>query len=297
MAPRPTAVLLVALALPAVATHAQQKLPPVVTPQGNAAVVAQPLTVERRLARLERLLDSGTLIDMAIRLDQLQAEMQQLRGQLEVQGRDIEVLKQRQRDLYQDIDRRLRRLEVAGSSAAPAIPMAPPAVPTAPLAPPVVAAPAIPASTPPVAPPVTAPLPVAPAVPTADPAQVQLAYQGAFDLLKEGRYGEAIEAFQQFLVTYPGGAYTDNAQYWLGEANYVTRNFPVAVTEFGKVLGLYPASPKIPDAMLKLGYAHYELQDWPAARAVLTELREKHPTSTAARLAASRLQRMAQEGR
>jgi TolA-binding protein len=49
--------------------------------------------------------------------------------------------------------------------------------------------------------------------------------------------------------------------------------------------------------MLKLGYAHYELKDWAKSRQVLTELRQKYPSSTAARLAASRLERMAQEGR
>ena len=130
-----------------------------------------------------------------------------------------------------------------------------------------------------------------------DPAKQQLAYQAAFDLLKEGRYPESITAFEQFLASYPGGAYADNAQYWLGEARYVTRDFTASARDFQLVLKQYPGSPKVPDAMLKLGYAQYELQQWAAARSVLTELRKKYPNSTAARLAASRLERMGQEGR
>ena len=293
---------------------AAQQLPPVTGPGGAPSspplAGAGPTTVEGRLARIERLLDSGALVDMATRLDQLQAEVQKLRGDVEVQGRELEVMKQRQRDLYLDIDRRLRRVEV-GSAAAPAAPEtatpplvglpptaapAAPASPTASLPPPVATAPTPPAA--PVAP-AAAPAPAAPAlpVPAVDPAREQLAYQAAFDLLKEGRYPESIAAFEQFLVGYPAGAYSDNAQYWLGEARYVTRDFQTAVRDFNTVLQTYPASPKVPDAMLKLGYAQYELQDWAAARQVLTELRQKYPNSTAARLAASRLERMAQEGR
>ncbi|HEY5789150.1 MAG TPA: tol-pal system protein YbgF [Gammaproteobacteria bacterium] len=284
-----------ALASPAGAAFAQQKLPPVVSPGGSAAS-------DERLARLERLLDSGVMVDMATRLDRLQEELQQLRGQVELHGRDLEVMKQRQRDLYQDIDRRLRRLEVGGGDTG--VPPATPPLAATPAAPavtaPAGAAPLPPATLP--APPAAQPVQPLPATapaaaPAADPAQVQRSYQAAFDLLKEGRYAESISAFQQFLASYPGEAYADNAQYWLGEANYVSRQFQVAVDEFRKVLQLYPASAKVPDAMLKLGYAYYELQDWAAARAILTELRQKHPDSTAARLAASRLQRMSQEGR
>ncbi len=294
-------LLLAALLALGAGSASAQNLPPVTGPGGSPApVLTQPLTVEARLARVERLLDSGTLIEMATRLDQLQAELQKLRGEVEVHGRDLESIKQRQRDLYLDIDRRLRRVEVGGGAAPPAA--ASPAVPAPPE--PTVVAPSparTVASAPP--PPAVVPAPVpAPAIASAAGAQAdtqrqQLAYQAAFDLLKEGRYAESITAFEQFLASYPAGAYSDNAQYWLGEARYVTRDFTAAARDFQLVLKQFPGSPKAPDAMLKLGYAQYELGEYPAARATLTELRQKHPTATAARLAASRLERMAQEGR
>lgn len=291
---------LVALLAGLAGSAAAQQLPPVVGPGGTpvaAPTSAAPTTVEGRLARIERLLDSGTLVDMVMRLDQLQAELQKLRGEVELHGHELAGIKQRQRDLYLDIDRRLRRAEVGNAAPAvtspPAVmpPEAPPSTPEPTTTPPPVAT-----APPPEA--GTAPPPTpAPPVVAADPAKQQLAYQAAFDLLKEGRYPEAITAFEQFLASYPGGAYSDNAQYWLGEARYVTRDFAAAVRDFKLVLAQYPGSPKVPDAMLKLGYAHYELQEWEQARSVLSELRQKYPNSTAARLAANRLERMAQEGR
>ena len=293
---------------------AQQSLPPVVGPGGSPAPAMRPTTVEGRLARVERLLDSGALVEMATRLEQLQSELQKLRGDVELHGRDLEVIKQRQRDLYLDIDRRLRRAEV-GNAAPQVTPSAtpsaqpptgavaatpPPPTAPAPVTPPPAGATAtVPAPASPAAPatPALPPAAPVPAAPPVDRAQQQLAYQAAFDLLKEGRYPESITAFEQFLASYPAGAYSDNAQYWLGEARYVTRDFTAASRDFQLVLKQFPGSPKVPDAMLKLGYAQYELKDYATSRATLTELRQKYPSSTAARLAASRLERMAQEGR
>jgi tol-pal system protein YbgF len=125
----------------------------------------------------------------------------------------------------------------------------------------------------------------------------QSAYQSAFNVLKEGRYEEAITEFSAFLSRYPDGQYSGNAQYWLGEANYVSHRFPAAVEEFNKVLVSYPDSNKVPDAMLKLGFSYYELEDWAQTNTVLNQLIERYPDSTAAQLAQNRLHRMKLEGR
>jgi len=141
-----------------------QNLPPVVGPGGAptaSPVVGKPTTVEGRLARIERLLDSGTLIEMATRLDQLQNDVQKL---AEVGNAAPPVV---------------AAPPVAPAASAPTTPPAtpPPAAPAAP--PPVAVAPAPPPAT------VTPVAPVPPAAPTApavDPAKQQLAYQAAFDL-------------------------------------------------------------------------------------------------------------------
>jgi tol-pal system protein YbgF len=272
----------------------------------GASVHAQPAPdqpdLEARLARLERLLESEGLIELMLGLDQLQAEVRQLRGELELQAHTLEDLQRRQRELYLDVDRRLRPLET-GAPMAPAPPSAelpaePPAL-DAPVEPPAVDAPALEEPGPAIVldVPGEPPAPQPPSASPVDPAAEQAAYHEAFELLKEGQYDRAAEAFEGLLARNPEGRFADNAQYWLGEARYVTRDFETALREFGTVLERYPTSSKAPDALLKIGFAHYELGRWEQARESLAQVVERYPASTAARLAENRLQRMRSEGR
>ena len=117
----------------------------------------------------------------------------------------------------------------------------------------------------------------------------QGAYNQAFDILKAGKYADAITAFQQFLQTYPQSSLADNAQYWLGESYYVTRDFQNAAAAFQTVLDRWPDSRKAPDALLKLGYTQAQLQHTAQARATLSSVATRYPGSDAANLAAARL--------
>ena len=89
----------------------------------------------------------------------------------------------------------------------------------------------------------------------------------------------------------------DNAQYWLGESYYVTRDFAAGLKAFRLVVDKYPDSRKLPDALLKIGYCDYELQNWKTARAALGQVAQQFPDTTAARLAQQRLVKMDGEGR
>lgn len=117
----------------------------------------------------------------------------------------------------------------------------------------------------------------------------QGAYNQAFNVLKAGKYAEAITAFQQFLQSYPQSTLADNAQYWLGESYYVTRDFQNAAAAFQTVLDRWPDSRKAPDALLKLGYTQAELKHTAQARATLSSVSTRFPGSDAANLAAARL--------
>lgn len=229
--------------------------------------------LEQRVQRLDNLAESGQLIELLQRVEALQAELRELRGDVERLGHDGESLNRRQRELYLDLDRRLQNLESgnrpSGGAAA--------------------------AVTPPLAlPEAVAPAQVAQAVGGGDERR---AYDGAYRLLLDGRYPVAIDAFRQYLGAHPDGQFAGNAQYWLGEAYFVTRDFPNALTEFRKVLERYPQSPKAADAMLKIGYTQYELQQWDDARRALSEAVQRAPGTTVAQLAQRRLDRMRQEGR
>jgi len=258
---------------------------------------------------------SNQLVEVLQQLTRLEAEVRSLRGEVERLSYENKRLKNQQNDLYVDIDQRLRAKESSSPANQLTVETITPSMSTSMPAAPGQAAPMAPVSQPPVATgvapspglapaPVTGQIPagspamasVAPAMPV-DPVKEQADYKAAFNLLKVGKYDEAIVSYTDFLRKYPSGEYASNAQYWLGEANYVTRQFPVAIQEFKKVINRYPQSRKLPDAMLKIGYIHYELKQSEDARRVLTELTQKFPGTTAARLAENRLQRMKLEGR
>lgn len=253
--------------------------------------------LEQRMQRIDRLLGNEALLDMQQLMSELQEELRELRGENERLRYELGELKERQRELYIDVDRRLQQMEVSGAPAAGAAAAAAALPPSAAPAP-------VPATRPPSAP---APAPAAAAgtagaatVATAGPSVTsgaeREAYKNALNLLKEGRNAQAAAAFRKFLADHPRSGYASNAQYWLGEAYYVSKDYPSAVTEFGKVVSDYPQSTKVADARLKLGFTYYELSDWAKARQTLEDVVKQHSGTTAARLADQRLRRMESEG-
>src|SRR5918996_4483738 len=73
--------------------------------------------LEERLSRAEeaaeRGADRGALIEFAGQLESLRSEIARIRGQLEVLAHQSETAQARQKQLYLDIDTRLRKLEQA----------------------------------------------------------------------------------------------------------------------------------------------------------------------------------------
>ena len=241
--------------------------------------------------------DPAVVANLVLQVQEMQDEVRTLRGMLEEQTRELENLKRRQRDQYLDIDQRLSDVRnaqpatVGGAMAAGAT--QPPTV-----------SPATPRDEPEVRAPIESqsevtgigePLVQSQAV-EGSPEAEKTAYDQAFQALKELRYADAAEAFQAFRDQYPGSDYADNAQYWLGESYYVTKNFDIALEAFRDLLADFPDSPKAPDALLKIGYTHYELEQWDQARSALTQVQEQYPDSTLSRLAENRLRSMRMEG-
>lgn len=122
-------------------------------------------------------------------------------------------------------------------------------------------------------------------------------YAKAFDLMKTGQYEQAITAWGAFLRAHPQGELAGNAEYWLGEAHYVRKDYPSALAAFNLVLKREPPSGKAPDALLKRGYCEYELKRYAEARATLTRVGRDYAGTPAAQEAAARLKRMGTEGR
>lgn len=231
--------------------------------------------LERRISRLSELM---------MQVDALKRENSELRGQIELQNHTINSLKNRQRDLYIDIDQRLTSLQAGSQQPAASTAVAPTdaVVPSKPAAVQV----SKPASV------TESPAPVV--LSSSISKEEQSAYDQANRLLisPDRRYPEAIKAFKAFLKKYPASQLAGNAQYWLAEAYYVSQKNEEAQLEFSKVMQLYPDSRKVPGAMLKTGYLHHSAGRIAEARDILNKIISRFPKSSEAALAKQRLSRI-----
>ncbi len=233
-----------------------------------AAPISEP-TDPRQLERLERRVDKIT--ELSLQLDGLRQENRKLRGDIERLNHTIEQLKRKQRDIYLDIDQRLSAMRAAAAKVQPTVQPAQRMVP---------------------APENAAPPTPNPAQPTPQNLQqIKDDYAAAYDLLSptQRRYQEAIQAFNAFLQKYPSSALAGNAQYWLGEAHYVSQANDAALQAFEKVISHYPQSSKVPGALYKIGRIHQVKGDLNAALTVLQRIVQDYPDSPAANLARERL--------
>lgn len=221
--------------------------------------------LDTRLARIERIVANQSLLDLANQGESMRTDLRAMHNDVDVLTNSAEAARKQQRDLYADLDRRLKALEARGAAGAGA------------------SAPGESGS-------------VGGGIGGGAPSGSDKdAYQAAFNLLKDSEYDRAIAAFQKFLVTFPDSALADNAVYWLGEAYYVNKSFPEAQAAFQRVLDRFPQSRKRPDAMLKIGYCQYEMKQWDAAKRTLSLVATQYPDTPSGHLAQQRLDKMAAE--
>ena len=246
-----------------------------------------------RMQKLEQALSNQALLDLAQRIATLQREVRELRGENERLTYELNSIKTLQREQYMAIERRLQSAGTTPAAGTTGVLDTSVLGPTAGTASPLPESQAL-LTSPPVEP-ASAPL-SGQVVSQETSGEVAEDYKNAFTLLKGGKYDDSIGAFESFLRKHPNSKYAANAQYWLAEANYVTRRYPQALVEFSRVVSKYPASSKLADARLKLAFTHYELGQFPEARTELTRLRAQFPNSSVASLAQQRLERMSREG-
>jgi tol-pal system protein YbgF len=244
--------------------------------------------IEDRLTALEQQVKGQGLADLSNQMQGLQSDIAKLRGQIEVVTYELEQAQKRQRDLYVDLDTRLRKIESSAAGAEKTEP-ANPANPAN------AAAGAPPAGAPPQAlPPAAVPPPVAIATspPTRNPAEgiaEQRAYDSALDQFKRGDYAGAVAGFNGFLKSYPRSPLASSAQYWIGNAQYARRDYRGSIATQRQLLKDFPDSSKAPDALLNIGSAQADMGDNAAARKTLEELISRYPKSDAATRARQRL--------
>ncbi len=222
----------------------------------NTNVIADILISENRLQRIERQVRKISVL--MLKLENIQAENRQLRGELEEQQHLLTQFKRHQQELARDFDERIEKLAHQQRS---------------------------------VAQPTQNTITTAPPTLIDKPRNEQADYQRAYHLLspKQKQYDAAILAFQQFIKNYPQSKLLPNAYYWLGEANYVKQQNKPAFNAFNTVVQNFPNSPKAAGSLLKMGYIQLSRGKTSVAREILQQVIKKYPSSTVARMARTRL--------
>lgn len=215
---------------------------------------------EQRLSRLESQLQNQGLLNLLNQVEALKAEVARLRGTQEELAHQQGMADKRVKELFADMDDRVKELENRPVAAVPQ--------PSA-----VRLQPAQALSTP-----VNAP---ASGVQAESEGETK-AYESAHQLVKAGRYKEAVLAFQAFAKAFPKSALVPNAHYWTGFSYVGMSDFESAAVSYQHLIGEYPNSSKTPDAMLSLARAQVQMGKQADAIATLEKLIEKFPYSRAA---------------
>jgi tol-pal system protein YbgF len=233
--------------------------------------------IDARVGKVERVVTNQSLLELSRRIDSLESQLRELRGNTEVLQNGADGLKRQQRDLYADLDRRIATLE-AGLRSGVASTGASAAAGTGTTG-------------------AGAPVAGAPAATDAEPADDQSTYARALEQLKAKDYAGAVTRLQGLMGSFPQSSLVDNAQYWIGEAYYAENDLEHAAAAFRAVGERWPNSRKAGDALLKLGYTQIEQKHAVEGRATLAQVVQRFPGTEAARLAADRLQKLPLEAR
>jgi tol-pal system protein YbgF len=223
----------------------------------SGSSAASSLSTDQRISRLEQQMQAQS--GSAQQLDLLQQQVQELQGQVDEQSHQLQQLRDQLNNFYSDLDQRISGAKVKANVNAEA------------------------AQTP-----VAAKNTVAPSVASEE----QQAYDTSFDLLKDGKYDEAVPKFKAYIKTYPQGKYVANSHYWLGEIYYLQSDLKNAISEFQIVTKTYPSSQKVPDAMFKIALIHYDQGQYSTARKEFTNIKKTYPNTSVARLADQQLKKM-----
>ena len=196
--------------------------------------------MEKRIAAIEAVVQSGGLADMSNQIDALKQEVANLKGDLEVAQHNLDATQTRQKDLYVDTDTRLRKLEggavpIANSSA-----------------------------------------PANAVQPVAEEKDAK-AFADANTLSQSAKHKEAFAAFDAFLKEYPNSKLAADALYGMGYSQFALKNYKSAIATQQKVIDLHPDSPKVPDAMYNMANSQIQLGQVSSAKKTLRDLVSKYP--------------------
>ncbi len=117
-------------------------------------------------------------------------------------------------------------------------------------------------------------------------------FDAAIAVFRKGEFPAARNALTEFLRRFPSSGYRVSALYWLGNAQYATREYKDAIASFRAFLQAEPDHARAPDALLAVANCQIELKDLKSARLTLAEVGSLYAKSEAAQTAKDRLARL-----
>ncbi|EWH11038.1 TPR domain-containing protein [Catenovulum agarivorans DS-2] len=231
------------------------------------------LSLSERLDMIERANDARgrSQVELAQQVDYLQTEISQLRGISEEHNYKLSQILERQRELYQELDKLAQlaqQMSELKSQAPTSSSSQLPLITDNKVVNPVQAG----------------------AASYAENLDENQAYDKAVNLvLKDKLYDKAIPEFRAFITQFPNSIYQPNAHYWLGQLLFTKGEFADAEKSFETVVEQYPNSNKRADAIFKLAMVAQKQGDKTKAKAKYEQVISQYPDSTSAKLAAGRL--------
>ena len=125
----------------------------------------------------------------------------------------------------------------------------------------------------------------------AEPAEIK-AYEDALAIFRSGEFAAASNTFNDFVIRFPKSGYVLPALFWLGNAQYASRDYKSAIRNFNNLLTRDPSHPRAPEAMLSVANCQLELKDGKAARKTFADLIKAYPQTEAASAATERLAKL-----
>jgi tol-pal system protein YbgF len=108
------------------------------------------------------------------------------------------------------------------------------------------------------------------------------AFAAALKTFRAREHGQAVLELIDFVAKYPKHGLVPRAQYWIGEAYYVQRDYPQALLEFKRVLEMDPGALAAADAWLRIGMCHASLHQPAPATAAWQRVVREYPRTEAA---------------
>ena len=116
-------------------------------------------------------------------------------------------------------------------------------------------------------------------------------YEAALAIFRKGEFAAVQVVFVDFLSRYANSGYRPSALFWLGNAQYATKDYKEAMANFRNLVSGAPDHQRAPEAILAIANCQLELKDTKGARKTLEELILNFPNTDAAVAGKERLAR------